>query len=353
MDPRALAKFADRLPPGALVVQYFASPDALYIFVVATGGLFQVKSHAVSQADLYGLVTQYRQLVERAERRRLPWADDGSDAYRQDVLPLREVTHQLSRHLLRPLSAELEKHRDLILVPSDMLLYLPIHALTRELPDGSVRFLAETHAVSYLTQLELADLLNPSRPATDAPLLAVANPDGSLPAASREIRALQSVRPAVTALEGEQATKERFLSLASQFLHLHLATHGVLDPERPERSYLLMAGADTESQRLGIDEIVGFSLRSGLVILSACDTAMGEQVPGAALITLAAAFSQAGAESVVASLWRVNDAATRDLMVAFHRALATMSRAAAFQQAQIAVLGKPRTAHPYYWAPFI
>ena len=83
--------------------------------------------------------------------------------------------------------------------------------MTRAQPDGSVRFLAETHAISTLTQLELVDLLTPTQPAADTPLLALANPDGTLPGASREVRALQRVRPAVTALEGPKATKAQFL----------------------------------------------------------------------------------------------------------------------------------------------
>jgi CHAT domain-containing protein len=128
----------------------------------------------------------------------------------------------------------------------------------------------------------------------------------------------------------------------------------VLDAERPERSYLLMAGADEASQRLSVAEIASLSLgRNGLAVLSACETALGEQVPGAALTTLAAAFSQAGAQSVVASLWKVNDETTRHFMVAFHRALATSGRAAALQQAQLTILRTQATAHPFYWAPFI
>jgi CHAT domain-containing protein len=115
-----------------------------------------------------------------------------------------------------------------------------------------------------------------------------------------------------------------------------------------------MAGPDDGSQRLGVAEIAGLSLaRNGLAVLSACETALGEQVPGAALITLAAAFSQAVAQSIVASLWKVNDAATRDFMVTFHRTLGSAGRAAALQQAQLTVLRNPRTAHPYFWAPFI
>jgi CHAT domain-containing protein len=115
-----------------------------------------------------------------------------------------------------------------------------------------------------------------------------------------------------------------------------------------------MAGPDEKSRHLSIGEIAGLRLAgNGLAVLSACETAVGEQVPGAALQTLAAAFSQAGAQSIVASLWKVNDAATRDFMVAFHRALSSAGRAAALQQAQLAVLSNSRTAHPYYWAPFI
>ena len=115
-----------------------------------------------------------------------------------------------------------------------------------------------------------------------------------------------------------------------------------------------MAGDDEASQRLTVADIAGLSLLpNALAILSACETALGEQVPGAALVTLAAAFSQAGSQSIIASLWKVGDAATRTLMVAFHRALPSVGRARALQQAELAVLRDPGTAHPYYWAAFI
>lgn len=354
VDPKALAKFADRLPEGTLAIQFFSSPDALYLFVVAPGGRFQVKQQLLPQAELYKLIKDYRQYLDRAATRRLPWTDDGSEAYGRDVVPFKELTKKLGGHLLGPIEAELKVHNKLVLIPNDLLLYLPIHALTYDQADGSTRLLAETHVISYLTQLELVDLVNPTKPAPNAPLLALANPDGTLPAASREIREIGKIRPAVTTLDGPEATKERFLSLAAKFPDLHLATHGVLDPERPDRSFLLMAGPDETSQRLTIPEIAGLRLSpQGLAILSACETAVGEQVPGAALITLAAAFSQAGSQSILASLWKVEDTATRDLMVAFHGALPKHGRAGALQEAQLAVFKNPTTAHPYFWAPFI
>ena len=353
VDPRTLAKFADELPPHTLAVQYFAAPDRLYCFVVAPGGRFQVKVQAVTQEELYGLIRQYRKYIERGATRPLGWGEDGSEEYRRDVQPLKEVTRKLAAHLLAPIEAELQAYGNLILLPNDQLLYLPIHALTRIQPDGSERFLAETHVVSYLTQQEFTSLFTAPAPSATAPLLALANPDGSLPAASREVRELRRIRPTITALDGAEATKERFLDLAGQFPDLHLATHGILDKGRSELSYLLMAGADEESQRLGIDEIAGLRLKRGMAVLSACDTAVGEQVPGAALITLAAAFSTAGAHAIVASLWQVNDASTRDFMVAFYKALPTLGRAAALQQGQLTVLRNPATANPHYWAAFI
>jgi CHAT domain-containing protein/Tfp pilus assembly protein PilF len=354
VDPKALAKFAGRLPAGTVAVQYFAAPDALYLFVVAAGGHFQVRSQAVSQQELYALIRDYRGQLEQAAGARVPWADDGSDRYRRLVAPFKATSARLAAHLLEPIQAELAAHPNVVFFPNDLLLYLPIHALTRTAADGTVRFLAETHAVSYVTQLELVDLLSPGTAGPSASVLAVANPDGSLPAASREVRELARIRGAVTTLEGPEATKSRFLGLVARHPDIHLATHGVLDPKRPELSYLLLAGDDETSQRLTIGDIAGLNLApNALAILSGCETALGEQVPGAALVTLAAAFSQAGSQSIVASLWKVSDTATRDFMVALHRALPTAGRAGALQQAQLAVLRSPATAHPYYWAPFI
>jgi CHAT domain-containing protein/Tfp pilus assembly protein PilF len=354
VDPKALAKFADRLPAGTLAVQYFPAPDRLYLFVVAPGGRFQVKAQTVSQEELYGLIREYRRWLERAAEQRLVWADDGSEGYRSEVAPLKEVSRKLATHLLGPIRGELEQHRNLVLIPNGLLHHMPIHALTLDGPGGSGHFLAETHAVSYLTQLELVELLSPSKAGEDARLLALGDPDGTLPEASREVREIAKIRPSATVLEGAEATKSRFLSLAGEFADIHFATHGFLDPDGPERSFILLAGADEASQRLGIGEIAGLRLPlTRLVILSACETALGEQVPGAALITLSAAFSQAGAQSIVGSLWKVEDAAARDFMVAFHRALSTLGRAAALQEAQMALIRSTENAHPFYWAPFI
>src|SRR4029453_13635033 len=160
-------------------------PHALSLSVVAPGGSFQVRSRAIAQEDLYKLVKEYRQYLDAATTERLPWVDDGSAVYREKVVPLREVSRKLSALLLEPVAPELATHRHLVLIPNDMLLYLPIHALTLADRDGSVRFLVETHVVSYVTQLELVDLLTPSIPEANVPLLAVATPDARPPRGTR------------------------------------------------------------------------------------------------------------------------------------------------------------------------
>jgi CHAT domain-containing protein len=208
--------------------------------------------------------------------------------------------------------------------------------------------------VSYVTSQELVDAFSsPSGASANVPLLALADPDGSLPFAGDEVQALREIRPGVTALRGRQATKADFLRLVPGFRDVHLATHGYIDPIRPKRSYLLMAGDDEASKRLEFREIAGLDLQHGLAVLSACETALGEQVPGAALVTLAGAFSLGGSSSIVASLWRIDDKATRDFMVAFHGALQDHGRAGALRVAQLALLRNPATAHPYYWAGFV
>ena len=143
---------------------------------------------------------------ETGARPRRFWRLEGVSAFYD---PGREAIRFIARF-----AAELDAHRSLVIFANDLLLYLPIHALERRETDGTWRFLAETHLVRYATQHEFADVVA-AGPATGAvaPLLAVANPDGTLPAALTELREVRRVRGAVTALEGQAATKARLMEL--------------------------------------------------------------------------------------------------------------------------------------------
>ncbi len=142
---------------------------------------------------------------------------------------------------------------------------------------------------------------------------------------------------------------------------VHFATHGMLHEGHPELSGLVLSMFDEKGQtrdgRLHLHQIYGLRLRAELVVLSACRTALGEQVRGEGIVGLTRGFMYAGADRVAVSLWNVNDEATAELVRRFYQGMlgAGLPAAAALRQAQLAMLRheNPRWRAPYYWAGFI
>jgi CHAT domain-containing protein len=139
---------------------------------------------------------------------------------------------------------------------------------------------------------------------------------------------------------------------------LHLATHGFLDSKDPELSGLVFSMVDRRGQPqvgfYGLEDIFNASLPVGLVVLSACQTALGQEVDGEGLVGLTWGFLYAGAKTVIASLWKVNDASTAELMRLLYQAMEVhgMPPAAALRWAQLTMSRESRWASPYYWAGF-
>jgi tetratricopeptide (TPR) repeat protein len=139
---------------------------------------------------------------------------------------------------------------------------------------------------------------------------------------------------------------------------LHFATHGVLSPERPELSGLVLSRVDAAGMPrpgvLRLPDIYNLDLQADVAVLSGCETALGREIRGEGIVGLARGFLYAGAGKVVASLWRVRDRSTADLMRHFYQALLSEGRppAAALREAQLALRADRRWADPYYWAPF-
>jgi CHAT domain-containing protein len=157
---------------------------------------------------------------------------------------------------------------------------------------------------------------------------------------------------------GNSATEELFRREAPDRRVLHLATFGVFNKQNPLFSYVELARGRGDDGRLEVHEVFGLRLTADLVVLSACQTALGSgafsDVPaGDDWVGLARAFLYAGAARVVASLWAVEDRPTADLMEHFYEAYArggAPGRALAL--AQRSMLSDPATAHPYLWAGF-
>jgi CHAT domain-containing protein/Tfp pilus assembly protein PilF len=183
-----------------------------------------------------------------------------------------------------------------------------------------------------------------------------------LPFARREAEAIASFAPAATTLKALDFRASRETATDNslgQYRIVHFATHGILNTERPELSGLVLSLVDEHGKSqdgfLRLHEIYNLNLPVELVVLSACQTGLGKDIKGEGLIGLTRGFMYAGAPRVVASLWRVDDVATAELMRRFYLSMLRDGQrpAAALRSAQIAMWREGVWRSPYYWAGFI
>jgi len=146
----------------------------------------------------------------------------------------------------------------------------------------------------------------------------------------------------------------------SSFNIIHFATHGIMNNMHPELSGLVLSLYDQQGKSqngfLRLHDIYQLDLNADLVVLSACQTALGKDIRGEGLIGLTRGFMYAGAPRVVASLWKVDDEATAELMKRFYQFMLgedQLSAAAALRKAQISIMSEKRWQSPYYWAGFV
>jgi CHAT domain-containing protein len=165
-----------------------------------------------------------------------------------------------------------------------------------------------------------------------------------------------------TPILGKEATEAAVRKTIEQADVIHFATHGYLDLEFGMSSGILLSRSEKrqppgETSNDGVlqawEVFSEFKLKADIVVLSACDTGKGENVYGEGIIGLTRAFQYAGAHSIVASLWKVSDASTVQLMKNFHANLCLgLDKDEALQKAMNGLQRNKKTAHPYYWAPF-
>jgi CHAT domain-containing protein len=140
---------------------------------------------------------------------------------------------------------------------------------------------------------------------------------------------------------------------------VHLATHAILDPIRPDLSKVILSAFDSRGKSVEpsvrLHEIYTLDLRARLVTLSACRSATGASLPGEGLVSLTRGFQYAGAASVLATLWDVEDRSTAKWMEEFYRSLLVKKQSAAtsVRSAILALKQNPSWSHPYYWAGFV
>jgi len=140
---------------------------------------------------------------------------------------------------------------------------------------------------------------------------------------------------------------------------VHFATHGLLNSEHPELSGLVLSLVDEHGKQqdgfLQLTDIYNLNLPVDMVVLSACETGLGQEVKGEGLVGITRGFMYAGASRVLASLWKVDDAATAELMRNFYKGIFkdNLPPAAALQRAQVEMQKQERWSSPYYWSGFV
>lgn len=148
-------------------------------------------------------------------------------------------------------------------------------------------------------------------------------------------------------------------SEVSNYRILHIAAHGLINSQHPDLSGIVLSLVNEDGKPqdgfLRLHDIYNLKLNADMVVLSACQTALGKEVRGEGLISLTRGFMYAGAARVVASLWDVKDEATAELMKRFYQGMLKdgMRPAAALRAAQVSMSTDKRWEAPYYWAGFV
>jgi len=300
------------------------------------------------------------------------------------------VLLRLSDLLLAPANAELRRSYRLSIVPDGLLWQLPFASLplpSETEPLGAQRLLVDEHEIIFVSQMAASDQRGVDRePATLRTIAVIADPvyssaDPRLPisqprqAASGEVpvldrlpfsaREAESIRSLVPEDEelvvtGFEASRDFVLSGELQrYRILHFAAHAFYDGSGEENAAVVLSTFDRNGRpRNGLltsYEVSRLELSAELVVLSACNTALGIEMTAGGPMSLARGFFDAGAEQVMVSQWQVSDRATAELMSRFYHGLLQdgLSPAAALRRAQLSMRGSLAWRSPYNWAGFV
>lgn len=336
--------------------------------------------------------------------------------FAEDAAAFVTASNALYKAALEPAAAAIADKR-LLVVADGALNYVPFEALVTSAPGAdysSLPYLIKTNEIIYApsasvvgaimqqaanrsgsAMLIVADPVfnsKDTRARTAGPspnaetrglgiqsaLADVAGADAATSAGSAKMDGLPLARLAGTRTEAEQIVKlakasgtqaDVWLDLEasednvdardiSKYRILHVATHGLLNAERPQFTGLVLSLVGNKNQDgfLRTDEVFNLRLGSPLVMLSACETGLGKEKRGEGVMGLTRAFIYAGAPTVGVSLWSVADRSTADLMTDFYKRLLaskTASPATAMRQAQLAMITGKKYSAPFYWAPFV
>jgi len=359
-----LAEIRRAVPPGTLLLAYSVGDEASTLYALPAGGELEAHAIPAGEAELAAGVRRWVELTTATALRRGELA---------------ALERRLAGWLLQPVAGRIAAAQRLLVVPDG-----PLHGLAfAALPDPRqparrlVEALPVAHQVSASVHARLAGrrvraldgIAVFADPATgDSAPARFRRKFGRLPAARREAVRVSEIfgeraRVYLDAAATETVARRELAALPLA----HFATHAVIDEALPLDSALLLSGAAGDEGLLQAWEIAEqLALESDLVVLSGCETARGGDRGGEGVLGLVRALQVAGARSVIASLWRVDDESAAELMARFYaRMNEGLPRDEALRQAQLELLRGPveverdggpvelRFSAPRHWAPFV
>jgi CHAT domain-containing protein len=245
----------------------------------------------------------------------------------------------LYQELIAPI-ADLLQAKHLVFAPHGMLHHVPFHALF----EGEA-YLIDKFCVSYAPSASVYPRHEKAANISgESLILGIA--DAQAPLILEEVEALRGLLPNAKLFVGDAASEAVLRSHGPSSRIIHIATHGYFRQDNPMFSSIRLGDS-----YLSLYDLYHFKLPAELVVLSGCATGRSTVAPGDELMGLVRGLFQAGAQSLMLSLWDVHDASTRDFMIAFYSRLAQgQTKPVAVQGAMLEL--RQTHPHPYYWAPF-
>jgi CHAT domain-containing protein len=371
------------------LVEYFLGDSAIYIFAITRDGFDVVETGKDSafSAAIASLANSFKNVTSKA-------------AYLRHAAELYQL-------LVKPVEQRIADKFRWVIIPDGELHQIPFEALlpetvsiNDEVDYKKLNYLIKQHEISYHYSASLL-LKNwqEQKPANFANLfvgfapvfskwanngnILFADPtnllsftvaiqdktkylktrDGKtldeLPQSEHEVRAILAMFPKKSrAYLHDEASEENFKRKISGYKYVHVATHGVIIEESPKLSHLAFsqpqnAGA-AEDGYLHAAETYNLDLGADLLVLSSCESGTGKLAKGEGLLALTRGFLYSGARNIIASLWKVYDQHTSQLMVEIYRQIAAgKSYSAALREAKLKMIANPETAGPQSWASFV
>ncbi|MEL7535037.1 MAG: CHAT domain-containing protein, partial [Bacteroidota bacterium] len=363
-----LAFIQSQLNEHQSVVEYLVDENQVWAFVIS-----------MDKVDLLPLrgTLNLAKLVEQLRSSLI-----GPDQAQASAQSYTKSASELYDCLVNPIESHL--NAELIIIPDDILSYLPFECLLSEAASPlqashQLPFWLKEKTISYAYSANLWVNSRNKRRFAPKRLLAVAPKFerqqseyaynrgdylGPLKSSRAEAQRVAQIWQGETLLDS-MASVQNFEALASQYQIIHLATHGKILDEGTGRSFLAFYGPEDtlrlgersypQVQALYLSELFSLRLRSDLVVLSACETGLGKLYKGEGVASLARGFTYAGAASIINTLWSVSDEGSKILMERFYYHLnQSRSRAEALRLAKLDLIEtRPEFGMPFYWAGYI